>query len=280
MVNLPPIGIIQGRLTTSLDGRLQFFPKNNWRNEFPLARKIGLQAIEPILESADYAANPLLVGHLLDEMRILSNQNDVAVVSVCADLIMDYPPHRTDRLLWNEISAVFDSLIDSCGYLGVKTILVPVLEKSAINNKEEKDKFRSVMMPILKKAQDKKISIALESSLPAVELIGLLESFEEDNIRVYYDIGNAVSYGYDVPREIIFLDDLIVGVHVKDRKVGSEVSVPLGTGDADFPRIFSALREIGYANPLILQAARDPEDAVCDNARRNLEFVRGAFESA
>jgi hexulose-6-phosphate isomerase len=277
MVDIPPIGIIQGRLTSSPNGRLQFFPKNNWRNEFPLAQKIGLAAIEPILETDDFLDNPLLNEAEIEELKMLSQRYQVAVVSCCGDIFMDYPLHREtgDRL---ELAVmILDRLIANCARVGIKTILMPILERSEIRSESEKSQLRSVLSGFLGKVEKAGISFAFESSLPGLELKELVESFKHSNVKVYYDIGNAVSYGFDVPREIRILGGLIGGVHVKDRKVGSSVSVPLGTGDASFPDIFAVLREVNYRECLILQAARDVNDCFLENAERNLNFVRAAW---
>ena len=44
-------------------------------------------------------------------------------------------------------------------------------------------------------------------------------------------------------------------VHIKDRLRGG-TTVPLGTGNADFGRIFAALARTGYRGNYILQTAR------------------------
>ena len=49
-------GIIQGRLTKSPKGILQYFPKNKWKNEFKDAKKLGFNFIEIF---ADRTFNPL-----------------------------------------------------------------------------------------------------------------------------------------------------------------------------------------------------------------------------
>ena len=47
----------------------------------------------------------------------------------------------------------------------------------------------------------------------------------------------------------------ILNVHVKDRKLGG-TTVPLGTGDADLPKVLSLLVARGYRGNFILQTAR------------------------
>ena len=40
------IGIMQGRLSKPINGKIQSFPKNSWENEFYLAKDIGFELIE------------------------------------------------------------------------------------------------------------------------------------------------------------------------------------------------------------------------------------------
>ncbi len=52
-------GIMQGRLTPSNGRGIQFFPFENWENEFYVARDIGLDEIEFIFDYPNYTQNPL-----------------------------------------------------------------------------------------------------------------------------------------------------------------------------------------------------------------------------
>ena len=45
----PRIGIMQGRLSKPLNGKIQSFPVNSWENEFYLAKDIGFKLIEWVL---------------------------------------------------------------------------------------------------------------------------------------------------------------------------------------------------------------------------------------
>ena len=50
--------IMQGRLVAPIDGRIQTFPRDRWRDEFPRAVEAGLDGIEWIFDEAGEAANP------------------------------------------------------------------------------------------------------------------------------------------------------------------------------------------------------------------------------
>ena len=55
----PRIGIMQGRLSSPIDDRIQSFPINSWENEFRLAKDIGFELIEWVLDE-NIKDNPIL----------------------------------------------------------------------------------------------------------------------------------------------------------------------------------------------------------------------------
>ena len=54
------IGVMQGRLLPKYQGRYQAHPVGYWQKEFGIAKKMGLECIEFILDYNDYRQNPLL----------------------------------------------------------------------------------------------------------------------------------------------------------------------------------------------------------------------------
>ena len=52
-------GIVQGRLSKAPKNRLQFFPKNNWPDEFQKAKVVGLDFIELFAERKFNKTNPI-----------------------------------------------------------------------------------------------------------------------------------------------------------------------------------------------------------------------------
>ena len=69
------------------------------------------------------------------------------------------------------------------------------------------------------------------------------------------------------------LRDYIFNIHIKDR-VYHGTPVQLGTGSADFERLFQGLSEIGYKYNFILQAARGIDGDEEKNILSQVEFVR------
>jgi hexulose-6-phosphate isomerase len=90
---------------------------------------------------------------------------------------------------------------------------------------------------------------------------------------VNYDIGNSASLGFNPKEEIQAYGPRILNVHVKDRRMGG-TTVPLGTGNADFPTVFRALRRAGYRGDFILQTARAEDGDHAGALRRYREMTR------
>ena len=109
---------------------------------------------------------------------------------------------------------------------------------------------------------------------PAEDQYSFIKRLGRAPLGIYYDLGNATSQGYNPAEEIRVFGDLLVGLHIKDRKVGGG-SVFLGEGDTDFVGSFRALKEIGYRGPMILETPRGSDPVI--TARKHLSFVRQAM---
>ena len=90
------IAIMQGRLLPPSAGRFQCFPRDGWRDEFPLAAAAGLGAIEWIYDLHGADVNPIAADDGVASMKALSAQSGVVVRSLCADYFMDLPLLRVE----------------------------------------------------------------------------------------------------------------------------------------------------------------------------------------
>ncbi len=82
-----PIGIMQGALSSPVNGRIQIFPAVTWASEFAKASKAGLYCIEWIYDEETEPANPMRTDEGLGRMEKLIEQSGVQVMSVCAETI-------------------------------------------------------------------------------------------------------------------------------------------------------------------------------------------------
>ncbi len=246
------IGIMQGRLLPPEPGRFQAFPRTRWQEEFPLAEAAGLQSIEWIYDVYGSDVNPIVDG-----VATLKSSS-VQVVSLCADYFMDRPALDPAKLVW---------LLDRCYVAGIKRVVLPFVDASRIVSPEPVIAMLKDVLP------QSKVEIHLETSLDPKAFADLLNALPHPLLKANYDSGNSASLGYSPIDEFAAYGDRIGSIHIKDR-VRNGGTVPLGTGAADFPAFFAALKKINYQGDFILQAAREtPGDEVA-LARRNLAWLR------
>jgi L-ribulose-5-phosphate 3-epimerase len=267
-----PIGIMQGRLSPPVDGRIQSFPVGTWRDEFARAREAGLACIEWIYETGTDVANPLGTDDGLREMRSLADETGVAVRSICADYYMAERLVDADGSIRNENVEHLGWLISRAKALGVSYMVLPFVDSSSVKTPAEIEGLLSVLKSVIPACAQARVELHLETDLPPSRIVSILQSVNDPSVRANYDIGNSASLGYDPVEELTLLGPWLGSVHVKDRILGGR-TVPLGTGNADFPACFRLIGSSGFSGPFILQAAREDGLSETELAKRNRHFV-------
>ena len=258
-MNSYSIGVMQGRLLPKYMGRYQAHPLGYWQEEFALARGLGLEFIEFILDHNDVEMNPLMSEEGTREIRALSSETGVGVVSICADYFMEAPLSSPSPDVSARSVEVLRRLTQNAGrFLGVRDIVIPCVDQSSLKDDEDIERFAGNVLPLAGLAADNGVRFSLETDLAPRPFADLLTRLGSEVFTVNYDTGNSASLGYDVREEFAAYGKRITDVHIKDRVRGGG-SVVLGTGDTDFDTFFTLLADSGYDGPLIMQAYRDDE---------------------
>jgi hexulose-6-phosphate isomerase len=249
------IGVMQGRLTPRRNRAIQFFPFDNWENEFHEAKAIGLHEIEFIFDFDNFEKNPLWSEKGCAAIRKVRKTTEVDINFICADYFMAKPFFRCSAIQEDENVQILKRLIDIASRLGVKGIEIPIVDNSSIKTPEERNATVKVLKEVLPDLEKGNLFLGLETDLNPAEFKALLKQIGHPLIRANYDTGNSSGIGYDPAEEINSYGNLIGNVHIKDRLLG-DGTVELGKGSAQFDVFFSALAKVGYAGGFILQAAR------------------------
>ncbi len=251
-MDTPKIAVMQGRLSVRKEA-YQHFPYGTWGQEFTLAKKMGLSRIEFIYDG-EYK-NPLHCIHGLIEIFNWMVESKVIVRSVCADYFMHhslFDKSPKERIM--NVSRLVN-LISACQHLGIKDIIIPCIETSAIHTVEDKVLLKESLKLCLPIAEYMGVNLNLETDLNPKSFKALLDYLDHPNVKVNYDTGNSAFMGYDPEEELNTYGDKISIVHIKDRKKGGP-SVNLGTGDANFEVVLKKLKEIDFKGQFTLQCAR------------------------
>ncbi len=261
------IGIMQGRLSPDLNGYFQFFPEN-WQDEFSVARKLGFGYIEWLWDWRDWSENPILSAKGVEEIKRTIKETKLPVKSLCADYYMKHALYGRDA---KKSILYLRKLILNASEVGIKSIAIPFLEELAIHDKNVKKEIASNLRKILPLAEENGININFETEMNSGEALEFVTLLDSKNTGICYDLGNAVSYGFNPVEDIDILAEIIGEIHLKDRKIGSSKSVPFGQGDVDFKACLNSLKRRGFRGPITIQAWRG--DDYLKDAKDQLSFI-------
>ncbi len=165
--------------------------------------------------------------------------------------------------------------------LGVKSIgthvgFVP--HASDAGYAEARERVRGVAADFAAEGIDLLMETGQES---AVELLEFLHDLAAPNVFINFDPANMILYGAGDPIEALrVLGKYVRHVHVKDatpsgqpgKKWGAEV--PFGEGMVGPKRFLNALKEIGYAGPLVIE--REAGDDRVGDVQKGINALRAA----
>lgn len=266
------IGIMQGRLVPPTDNRIQCFPRERWADEFALASQAGLDCIEWIYDLYGADVNPLATDTGVEKLKDLSRQHKIKILSICADYFMEKPLIRASQTELDDRLNTFYWLVERGQMIGINRLVIPFVDASRIDTQAEFDGVVTLLKRILQKAGKAGIEIHLETSLKPVRFAELLAHLPHLLLKANYDSGNSSSLGYNPREEFAAYGERVGSVHIKDRLLGAS-TVPLGTGDTDFPALTGSLLKVAYKGDFILQVARGTSGDEVVWAKQNREFV-------
>lgn len=270
------IGIMQGRLTPSRGRGIQFFPFDNWKQEFYTATSLGINEIEFIFDYENYHDNPLFTDKGIREIKRCISDTGVRVNSICFDYFMRrafYKFQLTEEpQLYAENLSIMQRVCDGAADIGATIVEIPIIDASEICNLIDEEKAKTFINEMICKV-DQSIGFGLETNLKPEHFKCFLESFKNERIFANYDSGNSSGLGYDTTVEFESYGSYIRNIHIKDRLLGGS-TVNLGTGSADFNTLSKQIKKIGYEGSLILQAARGIDGREEEQIKSQLKFLR------
>jgi L-ribulose-5-phosphate 3-epimerase len=265
-------GIMQGRLTSPKDNRIQFFPKDGWTEEFKSAAQIGFDYIEWLYDLHDENINPIKTDRGIEKIKSLSVQNGIQVKSLCAHCFIEDPILGANDSKLKELLDLFDWLLQRSYMVGINRIILPLEDASLIKNIAELEHVENWLRKALSIAEKTRIEIDLETTLDPAILISFLNKILHPLLKVNYDIGNSAGMGYCLKDEFAGYGHRIGSIHIKDKLLQGP-TVPLGTGSSDIEALAFSLQEINFKGDIVLEVARGVAGTEIPWAQKNLKYV-------
>jgi len=246
-------------LSPLIDGKIQAFPRDHWRDEFAEAERIGFKIMEWTIDVYGFHENPLLNEQGRSEIKCLMEKHRLRIPSLTGDCFMQEPFYKKSGKDAKRLMNDFVDLIHACERMGIGQILIPLVDSGRIENRCHKERLLKGLQEIEPLLHETSVSVTFESDMSPDALVRFIDLFDPQYFGITYDIGNSASLGYRAEDEIRAYGHRILNVHVKDR-VYKGGSVPLGSGNADIPLALRMIRDTGYTGNYILQTARAEND--------------------
>jgi len=266
------IGFMQGRLSPIINGLIQSFPWNNWREEMVEAATLGLHKLEWTLDHERLYENPLMTSTGQDEINKIMRDLNLSIPSLTGDCFMQAPYWKVDGAKREARQRDFVAIIDACSTIGISQIVVPLVDDGALESEEEIKILRNFLLSLVSKFTKLGIRVIFESDFAPQELAEFIATYPVALFGINYDIGNSAALGFDVDKEFRHYGGRVTNVHVKDRLLGG-TTIALGDGNADFEAVFRQLSLVGYKGNFILQTARAVDDEHAIVLRRYRDMI-------
>ena len=265
------LGFMQGRLSPIVDGRIQSFPVDSWRQEFDIGKRLGFRFMEWTLDADGLRENPLMSPQGRVTIQNISRRTGISVRSVTGDCFMQKPfwKARTREVRASLLSDV-RQVLEACISLRASILVIPLVDNGSLRCPEDEVVLLQGLLPFASWLTAAGLTIAFESDYPPDRLAALVDKFPPTAFGINYDSGNSAALGFPAEEEFRAYGRRVVNVHIKDRTFRGG-SVPLGCGDANLPLLGTLLRTSSYDGLCILQTARavdgDHESALVANAK-------------
>ena len=273
------IGYMQGRLSPLIDGKIQAFPWPYWQQEFPEAHKTGLHQMEWTLDQDRLYENPLMTSAGQQEIRSLCTQYEISIPSLTGDCFMQSPFWKVPIQARAALAADFLAIAIACEKVGIEMIVVPLVDTGRLDTMEQEDILVEFLQAHSEFLSKLKVTILFESDFSPIELARFIDRLPADLFGINYDIGNSSALGMNPLDEFKAYGPRIINVHVKDRLLAG-TTVALGHGNADFPTVFSLLRNQNYGGNYIMQTARVDDGAHSTALKMYMQMITAWVEDA
>lgn len=236
------------------------FQDMKYKDIFPLAKKTKYDGVE-LAMNADGEITPNTSDKDLLKIKKMAQDNGIELYSLASGMLWDFWINDTDKKVREKAKELVKRQLEIAKLLDCKDILcVPGCVNAEWFNKDKIEDYETAYNRCLEAftelkdyAEELKINIALENVgnkflLSPIEFRDFIDKIGSYYVGFYLDVGNLLQTGY--PEQWIkTMGKRLKKVHMKDYKSLGDclgVNVDLLEGDADWPKIMKALKDVGY----------------------------------
>ena len=254
MSKILPIGIYEKALPFNTD----------WQGRLEMAQAAGFDFVEISIDETDHRQARLdWSAAERAGFRYAISATGVKVITLCLSCHRKFPYGSADPATRAKAHELMLKAIDFAVDTGIRTIQLAGYYVYYEDHLEDtRMRYRDGLAMALEEATKAGVMLALENVdgndvMSVSTAMAFVEEFNSPWFQVYPDIGNLAEHQLDVVAEIKRGKNHYVGLHVKDTRPGEPRRVPFGEGITPFVEAFTALNEIGYGGPVMLEMWND-----------------------
>ena len=181
------IGFMQGRMSPTVNGRIQAFPWEHWETEFQLAHQNGFTLMEWILGQERLYENPLMTKPGREKIRTLSKKHGVLIESLTGDCFMQSPFYKMSEPEYSQGLRDAENIIVACGDLEIQYIIIPLVDAGRLEDHHQENLLLTGMerlLPILKQTGCK---LAFEIDYTPKKVATFIHQLDSSYFGINYD---------------------------------------------------------------------------------------------
>ena len=185
--DLSSISILQGRLVDSeREGFIQYFPSKTWIRELGIANENKIKFIEWVVSYENIKSNPLFYKSGTKIIKKYIKKFKVKIRSADFHFFVEKPFYKASGKEYYKRLNLLKKIIINSQKIGIKFIILPILEKASIKNSKEEKIFIDEVLK-LKNFLNKKSYILLESDYNPKKFLNLMKKINSNKIGINYD---------------------------------------------------------------------------------------------
>lgn len=254
----------------------------SWEERLRLAAQAGFDFVEMSLDPTPERLQRLAWNPAQrNELRRAVEMTGVPVRTMCLSAHRNWPIGCGDAAVRDQGLAILRQALDLAADVGIR--IVQLAGYDTLPDEPPSDASHQRYLDGLQQAvvwaSERAVMMGLENQEVGyvdspTTAVHLIEQVNSPYLQLYMDVGNLIVKGLEPLAEIAAARGHLVGVHVKDARLGTPRRVPFGEGNVPFVEAFRRLKAGGFAGPVMIEMWNDDRpDAVevCAAARRWIE---------
>ena len=208
------------------------------------AKRIGFDGIQLAITPNDYEKSPLWAVDDCQDIAAHADNVGIEVCSVCAGALNKIGLGAPEEETRTEARRISEKCLQAAAELGCSNVLLAFFGEMVMNERDWQDRAIEEILKLVPLAEAPNVILAVECTLNAVDTLRVVDACESDMVGVYFDMANALYYGYDPIEEAKALAPRIAEAHIKDGT--PEAIVPLGEGEVAVAGVINTPSGCGY----------------------------------